>query len=105
MRYWHSLIPHQQRQQIKFRRGKMDRFARSTEYSPVEVDFEISGLEYRGSRIFATGATKYGVKPGNQLTEADGFSDVVIRSSFQSLDHVVLGIPHRHHDDSDIRHK
>jgi len=93
-------MTHEQRQQRELERCQIDRDAVAARLTCVEVDGEIAHLDER-CRCLAAAAT-HCPDAGEQLVEAEGLREVVIRAGIEPGDLVAGLAQRREHDDREV---
>jgi len=68
-----------------------------------QIQFQFARADYGRRRPLATGSAQDRAYPGDQFTQVEGLSNVVIGSRLECQHLVVLAIAHREHHDARLR--
>jgi hypothetical protein len=101
MRLGFARIRNELAQEFEFFRRAADGFVVHHDGALLEVNFQIVGDEGR-SGVAGRGSAQSGTDARHEFLDAEGFYDVVIGASIESLDLVAFGIAHGEHDDGRI---
>ena len=93
-------VAHEQFQDVELASAEQDRLSVDTAFSRYRVEDEGAALE-DGTLLFRTPPDE-GVDAGNEFSEVEGFDEIVVGTSVQSLDSVFNGVLCREHDHGNL---